>query len=260
MAFPSTLFIMSISAIVIQSAWNIEQMPYATYMYPTINSDPTLYPATVLLLTGGLVQGLCWLLVMMSSVFYRYHSNTRRLASNHSNRRCSWAFYGAARKISVLPIILSLVGWSVLISRVPINNGFSAVVVITVASLLCVAMLLHALASTISGVFACILSVTYTSVTFVSLAILVIDCDDYSLCGSGVHTIIGGGVASYFFVSCVHSLWPFYLHYPSASEEDRNSPQPQQGLAGIPPPSYGSYGTIQGQQYTSSETQLLIIK
>lgn len=250
LAFPSTLFIMSISADVTVSVWSILEKLHTSQQ--TTTSDTTPNPAIVLRLTGALFQGLCWLVVLICSVFYKYKSSTRTLANTHNNRQSSWAFLGAARKISVFPIILSTLGWSVLISQLPTDNWLSSVAIFTVAPLLYAAMLLHAgswgIVSTICGIFACILSVIYNSFTFVSLAVLVYN-------GEGANTIISGGVVSYFFASCVHFLWPFYLHYPSISEDERNRAQEHQGLVYIPPP---SYGTVQRQQYTSSKTQPLI--
>ena len=193
------------------------------------NSAPNaVNTASVLMLIGSLVQVTSWMLVTICSAFYKYRlkkkSRTESFRGEDSLCPCDpkLLFSGPARKLSIPFIIISAIGWCILVSRLNfilfIPDSF-----LLLAPLLYIAALSHAgftgALSTTIEVCICILSMIYVifvGVTFNDYGNRVYDClqlglydyeEDYR-----DFVKISGGIVSLIFWAGVPALWPFYRH------------------------------------------------
>lgn len=199
--------------------------------FPPSENSPT--PPVVLLLSGAVIQGPSWMIFMMCSVFFKY-SRRKNNGRNHQptsyddnyspspKRRLPFT-PGIARKLSIPLIVCSAVGWATLISRINFNSVVSDGILF-IGPLLYVAALLQAgtpgSASTVMGVYACILSMIY--VPFLGIALnegvnQLQNCVnfDWYECEKDYRIELSGAVVSLIFWACVLALWPFYRHHPS---------------------------------------------
>ena len=261
--FPSSFFVVCTSIVAAESVWNIARI----YDDRTVTPPPQLHPTTVILLIGTLILGLSWLTVMICSLFYNYQSeNWTQVPQQNANIQSRVPFGpGKARMEIVPPFIISAICWLVIVVQLPVGKWFPFDGIILVGPLLHLALLLHAGcfggASTVSGIFAAVLSVMYMG--FVGTALSTVDyaCDVYSC--RNVDSIKYGGIIGLIFVSSVLFLWPFYLHYPSPSSTSRPGEAPATTAAAaqqleerrLTPP---GYGTAQSGGRQNSETQPLI--
>ena len=229
----------------------------------------------VLMLTGVLIEELCWCSVLILSVFYEYPRREESLQSSYSVRRGNqWPFTpGIARVLSVPCIVLSFLGWCVFSAglykrecRIDLDICFGAFYssgVFVIAPLLYLAALLHAGcsggASTIMRVFASILNIIYlyligSDVTDAAIMLYYCHGGDqgpewpylcYDMHISASKILLGGGVVSLVFWGCAFALWPFYRKHPSTDGREGTeapphlSPDNQSNLS-EPPPTYGA--------------------
>ena len=216
----------------------------------------------VFMLSGTLVQGVCWCIVLMLSVFYKYRVHDEAVWWNtvlyyRPSVQRRWPFTPGLGRILCIPcVILSVVGWCVYTGGVYNSNTWPLFLFYTdpnfiVPPLLYLAALLHAGcsggASTIMGVFTAILNMLFLSfmgvyTTTSAMSIRYGDCKYTDFHGCYYEKfILGGGITCLFFWGCVLTLWPFY----------RKHPPPNQTLS--------TYGTVQDYTtYHSSATQPLI--
>ena len=215
----------------------------------------------VLMLTGTLIEGLCWCFVLILSMFYEYP----HLGSNYSRRGTRRPFTpGIARVLSIPCIVLSFLGWCVFIAGLYKGTDttscfipFYLSSVFVIAPLLYLAALLHAGcsggASTVMGVFTSVLNMIYLYLmgSFVTdAAIVLYECNHDPGCDVvdvSLRLLLGGGVVSLLFWGCVLALWPFYRKHPSTNDrEDSAPPRNNQSNISEPPP---TYGTVQHPTY-----------
>ena len=219
----------------------------------------------VLMLTGILLEGLCWCFVLILSMFYEYpHFEEER--SYYSVRRGTRRPFtpGIARVLSIPCVVLSFLGWCVFSAGLykstclpECSGSFYLSSVFVITPLLYMAALLHAGcsggASTVMGVFTSVLNMIYLYLmgSFVTdAAIVLYECNHDPGCGVvdvSLRLLLGGGVVSLLFWGCVLALWPFYRKHPSTNDrEDSAPPRNNQSNISEPPP---TYGTVQHPTY-----------
>ena len=257
-AFPSSTFVVCTSIVSADCVWHIALTRYDDRMD---TPAPKLHPSTVVLLIGTLILGLGWLTVMICSLFYNYQSENwiQVPRQNVTQSRIPFA-PGKARMESVSVLVASAICWLVVVIQLPVGKWFPFDGVILIGPLLHIAMFLHAGcfggASTVSGVFASVLSVMYMA--FVGTALSTVDyaCSVHS-CRS-VDNIKYPGIIGLILVACILFLWPLYLHYPSSassqSRENTTAASAQQLKERRATP---GYGTSQSQRQ-NNDTQPLI--
>ena len=174
-AFPSSIFVVCTSIVSADCVWHIALIRYNDRMdIPA----PKLHPTMIILLIGTLILGLSWLTVMLCSLFYNYQSEYW-IQVPHQNATQSRSPFGPgkARGESVPAIIVSAICWLVIVVQLPVGKWFPFDGIILVGPLLHLAMLLHAGcfggASTVSGIFASVLSMMYMA--FVGTALSTVD-------------------------------------------------------------------------------------
>jgi hypothetical protein len=221
--FPSSMFVVCTGIVSADSVWSIilYRGNHATATVDsTVPHDHQLHPAAVILLIGTLLLGLSWLAVMICSLFYNYQSENWTQVPRHDQIQSRIIPFGPgrARVVSVPAIIISVICWIVIVIQLPVGTWFPFDGVILIGPLFYLAVFLHAGcvggASTVSGVFASILSVMYMAFLGTTLSTADYACSVYS-CGS-IDTIKDGGIFELVSVSCILCLWPFYMHYPSS--------------------------------------------
>lgn len=226
-AVVSVIYFVSAGTTVVEFAINITYTVHPPF-------SPSGRPADVkgvLMLSGTLLQGVCWCIVLMLSVFYTY----RRAGEDHWNtvvhrpsRR--WPFTPGLGRILCIPcVILSAVGWCIFVGATYNKNHqeLFLTVFFIIPLLAYLAALLHAGcsggASTIMGVFTAILNMLFLSFMgdeTISAAIELHsgNCKDvwwYYYKGCYYDKIaLGGCILCLSSWGCVLALWPFYRKHP----------------------------------------------
>ena len=207
------------------------------------NITSSVYPETeydsgpanvkvVLMLSGTLMQGVCWCIVMMLSVFYKYRMFDEGVVDSPSAHRRLWPFTPGLGRILCIPcVILSAIGWCIYTGGVYNSlpwDMFYITPTFIIPPLAYLTALLHAGcsggASTVMGVFTAVLNMLFLSFMGERLALNAINlhsekCESYSIyyhmnkCYYD-RLILAGGVLCLFFWGCVLALWPFYRNHP----------------------------------------------
>ena len=239
----SVIYFVSVGTAALQCSRNITETT-RNRQPPGPIDDESANPKVVLMLSGTLIQLVCWCAVLCLSVFYKYRARGNPLQRFNSVRAHSpqrrWITTGLVRVLCIIPcVVLSVIGWCVytggkykfcLYAYGPwsaCRTVFYTEPDFLVPLLAYLAALLHAGcsggASKIMGVFTAILNMIFLSfmgdfMTFVSL-----DLHSAGGCWSDPNNpfdyydycyyerlIIGGGIVCLFFWGCVLALWPFY--------------------------------------------------
>ena len=217
--FPSSIFVACTSIISMESVWNIVHTRYKEH---TVTSAPKLHPTiAIILLIGTFTLRLGWLTVTICSLFYNYQSEYWiQVPHQNAAQSCSPFGPGKPRGETVPDTIVSAT-W-VIVVQLPIGKWFPFHGIIVVGPLLHLAMLLttgcFGGTSTMSGVFASVLSMMYMA--FVGTALSTVDHIMLAACTLAeisLDNIKYGGIIGLIFMSLVLCLWPFYLHYPSST-------------------------------------------
>ena len=194
----------------------------------------------VFMLSGTVIQTVCWCIVLILSVCYKYRDPENlplwnaavRFDCRASADRRRWPFTPGFGRILCIPcVILSAVGWCVYIggyfnlTLFTLNMIWYSNPTFILAPLSFLAALLHAgSASTVMGAFTAVLNMLFLSfmgsdISWMARSLHYGTCEsDISLYNIDVcyydKLVLGGGIVCLFFWGCVLALWPFYRNYP----------------------------------------------
>ena len=189
------------------------------------------------MLSGTLIQGMCWCIVLILSLFYTYHRAENRWDATWPvdrplNSRC-WPFTpGLARVLCIPCVILSAVGWCVYWGEANLYHHWPTFYTsphFIIPPLAYLAALLHAGcsggASTVMGAITAILNMLFLSFVGSITISFALDLQSRN-CNTWYNTcyydkiILGGGITCLFFGGCVLALWPFYRKHPPPVHHD----------------------------------------
>ena len=263
----SVIYFVSAGTVAILCSYNITSSFHPTYYPKEYGSSANV--KVVLMLSGTLTQGVCWCIVLMLSVFYKYRPfHEPGVAHSPSTHRRRWPFTPGLGRVLCIPcVILSAIGWCVYTGGVYnlfLRDMFYMMPAFIIPPLAYLTALLHAGcsegASTVMGVFTAILNMLFLSfmgerLIYNAINLRSEECENigenYDLHHNECYydrLILGGGVLCLFFWGCVLALWPFYRNHPSplnTSSERANR-------------NYSPYGTVQDYSSYRTDTQPLI--
>ena len=271
-AFTSTVYFASASWVMYDSGLNSTSGP----INGTSNSSGHLYNQITLMFEGTLFSIICWIVVLILTIFYK---NVSQRSRTDKIRR--GPFPGMARCLSVPLLTLSVAGWCLFVvgyhlvdysqDSSTVFDGRSKPVVIATfiaGPFLFLASLLHAGfagdSSFVMGVFLATAHKFYVMtmgfvIVHLSHYIMKIGLSVPKVKGhSYLYYMLGGALASLFFWTGVHALWPFYQvrSNPENHTEDRH--RHLRGLSiqtqSLPPSSNRS----QPPAYSETEAQPLL--
>ena len=237
-------------------------------------NSSSLYNQITLMFMGALFSIVCWNLVLILTIFYK-NASSQRSRHNRMGRRL---FPGIARCLSVPLLALSAAGWCLFVvgyHQIDYSHDSSMVfdelskpVVIAVfitGPFLFLASLLHAGfagdSSFVMGVFLTTAHKFYVMTTgfvivhlshcIMKIGIMEAKKDSY------FYYMLGGALASLFFWTTVHALWPFYQVRSNPEDHDGDRNRSQRGLSiqteSLPPSSNN-----RPPPYNETETQPLL--
>ena len=223
------LIAVKLSVIYFVSAGTVAIICARNVYYPEEGSPANA--KVVLMLSGTLVQTVCWCIILILSVFYKY----RPFSDTEGGSTCSgrhWPFTPGLGRILCIPcVILSAVGWCIYTGGMYNTNPWDMFYVrpaFIIPPLAYLTALLHAGcsggASTVMGVFASILNMLFLSFMgsyLVSFAMYLYtitkepdDDPDFHNEHYYERMILAGGAIYLVFWGCILALWPFYHRYP----------------------------------------------
>lgn len=266
-AFTSTVYFASASWVMYDSGLNSTS--------DGTGSSP-LYNQVTLMFEGTLFSIICWNLVLILTIFYKNASQRQR----NRNRIRKGLFPGMARCLSIPLLALSVAGWCLFVvgyhlmdysqDSSTVFDERSKPVVIAVfitGPFLFLASLLHAgfagESSFVMGVFLATAHKFYVMtmgfvIVHLSHYIMKIGLSKDVNADSYLYYMLGGALASLFFWTGVHALWPFY-QVSSNPEEPTGDHHRRRGLSiqtESLPPSNGSQS--RPPAYSETETQPLL--
>ena len=201
------------------------------------NSPDSKFANIKLMLTGLLLQGLSWCLILAFSTFYDYEVDRNERIISPSELQCSFT-PRIAQNINIICLILAMMGWCVFSVGLYCASGWSpdpdekfpsfytsqhhpfftsiTLILINLAALLKVG-------STNKKITICIsiLNVTYFYLLgdkSSSGLMILHECSDYDYYCSpeykyALMLTLSGGVISIFFWGCSSAVWPFYRRH-----------------------------------------------
>ena len=232
-AFVSTIYFISVGDVAFRGGVNITNTLYerSQFPYPNISVSPRV----ALRFSGVIIEGLSWMIILMVSQFYRYHSE-------NVYRYVKWPFsLGYVRMTSMAFTVLSAIGWCVYIAgehSLNVNyvrprglHSLNEAGTFFVPPLLFLASLLHAgCAGDAERVIRAFVSILHMLFTVFMGSVVInysLALQEYSgiFLNNYVKKSLGGSVASLFFWMIALSLWPFYYQQPLETTESLSQQQ-----------------------------------
>ena len=270
-AFTSTVYFASASWVMYDSGLN------STNNHGIGNSQEnssSLYNQISLMFEGTLFSIVCWNLVLILTIFYKNAASQ----GSRRNRMGRSLFPGIARRLSIPLLALSVAGWCLFVvgyHLIDYSQDSSTVfderskpVVIAVfitGPFLFLASLLHAGfagdSSFVMGVFLTTAHKFYVMTTgfvIVHLSHYIMKIGSVEVKpDSHLYYMLGGALASLFFWTAVHALWPFYQvrSIPEDCSGDRH--RSRRGLS-IQTDSLPPSRSSRPPAYSETETQPLL--